>query len=190
MINRRAETSFWSGMQLLEVGRPRDAAVFFKAAIELAKSDELSRSQARYLSYYGPSLCLARNGFREALSSCRMATRLENDRPELWRNLGRVAITLGRRGEAYRAWQRGLELDPNHAGIQDDLRRLGVRSKPALPFLSRHHPLNVAMGRFRSACMSSRKSAGSRMSAGPKRTVLLATAAQNGSTPVWPRKTG
>ena len=174
MINREAETSFWRGMQLIEVARPREAAVFFNAAIELAKSDELNRSHARYLSYYGLSLCLARNGFREALSNCRMATRLEDDRPELWRNLGRVAITLGRRAEAYRAWQRGLDLDPSHAGIQDDLQRLGVRGKPALSFLPRHHSLNIAMGKFLAVCMSKRAPTG--------RAPLLATAHPRSTT--------
>ncbi len=190
MINRQAETSFWRGMQLLEVGRARDAAVFFKAAIDLAESDELNRSQARYLSYYGLSLCLARNNFRDALSNCRMATRLEDDRPELWRNLGRVAITLGRRGEAYRAWQRGLELEPGHAGIQDDLGRLGLRGKPTFSFLPRNHPLNVAMGRFRAVCISPRTTAKTRKPAVPSRLPLLAATVQGGATTSVRRKTG
>ena len=188
MINRQAETSFWRGMQLLEVTRPRDAAVFFKAAIDLAESDELSRSQARYLSYYGLALCLARTNFRDALRNCRMATRLEDDRPELWRNLGRVAVTLGRRGEAYRAWQCGLDLEPDHAGIRDDLSRLGIRSKPTFSFLARNHPLNIAMGKLRMTCLSPRVTAKNRKPDGPNRPPLLA--ATSGSSAPVRRKTG
>jgi len=150
MINQRAEESFRNGRQLLDAGRPREALAFLKSAIELELSeDRRDRGQARYLSYYGLGLCLTRNGMRDALNYCRKATEIESFSPDLWWNLGRVALTVRRKGEAHRAFRKGLSLEPGHAGIRQDLERMGVRRGPVFSFLSRKHPMNVTLGRMR-----------------------------------------
>lgn len=151
MINPRAEESFRDGKQRLDSGRARDAAAFFKAAIDIER-DEVGRAerQGRYLSYYGLALCRSRSGFREALRHCRTATSLEPDRADLWWNLGHVAMAVGRRAEAHRAWRRGLSLEPQHSALLAEVKRMGVRRAPVLGFLPRQHGLNVALGRLRS----------------------------------------
>jgi len=150
MIHPRAEDSFRNGRQLLDAGRPREALAFLKSAIELERNeDRRSRGQARYLSYYGLGLCLTRNGMRDALNYCRKATEIESFSPDIWWNLGRVALTVRRKGEAHRAFRKGLSLEPGHAGIRQELKRMGLRRGPVLSFISRKHPLNVALGRMR-----------------------------------------
>jgi tetratricopeptide (TPR) repeat protein len=150
MINPRAEESFRNGRQLLDAGRPREALAFLKSAIELELTeDRRGRGQARYLSYYGLGLCLTRNGMRDALNYCRKATEIESFSPDLWWNLGRVALTVRRKGEAHRAFRKGLSLEPGHTEIRQELKRMGVRRGPVLSFLSRTHPMNVALGRMR-----------------------------------------
>jgi tetratricopeptide (TPR) repeat protein len=150
MINQRAENSFREGRQLLDAGRPRDALTFFKSAMTLDELEcEQGHGQARYRSYYGLCLCLTRNGMRDALLHCRKATETENFSPDLWWNLGRVALAVRHNGEAYRAFEQGLRCESNHLGILRDIKRLGIRRPPTLSFLPRGHALNVVLGRLR-----------------------------------------
>jgi cytochrome c-type biogenesis protein CcmH/NrfG len=86
---------------------------------------------------------------REALAHCRKAVQMEAYRPDVWINLGRVALTAGRRGEAYRALEQGRLLDPSNAGIAKAMQQLGVRRQPVLSFLPRQNPINVFLGRMR-----------------------------------------
>jgi tetratricopeptide (TPR) repeat protein len=151
MLDHRAESAFQQGADLLRRGHARNAVAFLRAAIDLETERGASPGQgeARYLSYYG--LCLANTTAkrREALQFCRRAAELEGYRADVWWNLGRVALTTGRRGEAYRALRLAAKHDPTHAGIAEDLQRLGVRRQPTLSFLERRHPVNVFFGRMR-----------------------------------------
>jgi len=150
MINQRAEDSFKEGKQRLDAGRPREALAFFKSAMALDELEfEQGRGQARYRSYYGLSLCLTRNGLRDALLHCRKATEMESYSPDLWWNLGRVALVIRHHGEGHRAFEQGLRCESNHAGILREVKRMGIRRPPMLPFLARGHALNVTLGRLR-----------------------------------------
>ena len=152
MLNQQAEESYRKGIEFLADGRPREALAFFRGAIEL--EDGLSgggRGDARYLSFYGLSLCLSRQDIHKAIGCCRGAAKLDPTRPDVWWNLGRVAMVARRRGEAYRALRYGLRLDPAHQGMRTDLKRLGIRRRPALSFLPRSHKANVFLGRLRLA---------------------------------------
>jgi tetratricopeptide (TPR) repeat protein len=148
MLSRQAEERYRLGRRLLAGGGIRDATAAFMEAIEL-DSRQPSRSDtgaARYHSYYGLCLCLTRADIRQALHQCRLAVRLDRYRPDCWWNLGRVALSRNRFGEAYRAFTEGLKLQPDHVGLQQDIRRLGVRNQPVLSVVSRQHPLNVLLG--------------------------------------------
>ena len=156
MIDPRAEASFRQGSSLFESGKPREALACYKAAIDFATAGSApSRAAARYFSMYGLCICRTRGSVREALTACRTATRLDPLDSEVLRTLGRVAAAAGRKQEAIRAWQRGLELDPAHNEIQADLLKLGRRKAPVLEFLPRSHPLNVSLGRLRSRVVGS-----------------------------------
>ncbi len=149
MLSQDAEDRFRSGMQLLARGHAREALPFFRTAIQIQKEYDDGAGSARYLSYYGLCVSLTRGCGHEALRCCRLATHREDFNAELWWNLGRAALTLGRRSEAHRALNRGLCLEPNHKGIRQDLGRMGHRRPQILSFLSRNHPVNVVLGRLR-----------------------------------------
>ncbi len=151
MIYPPAEERFRLGRKRLAEGVAREALVCFKEAIELERSRSLDRGpgQGRYLSFYGLCLCITRASMREALHECRAGASLDPTDPDVWWNLGKVALHLHRRGEAYRAWTRGLELDPDHDGMRHEMANLGVRQQPVLSFVPRRHPLNVALGQVR-----------------------------------------
>ncbi len=150
VICPRAEASFQEGVRLLESGRSRQALSPLKSAIEIERLGKHGDCrQARYLSYYGLGLCITRTDFRGALVLCRSAARLERQDAMIWWNLGRVALALGRRGDAYSALRRARRLAPHDSAIARDVEFLGKRRPPVLSFLTREHPVNVLLGRMR-----------------------------------------
>jgi len=151
MLVRVAEDSFERGKGALARGRSREALAYFEAAIELEKRFGAMRPQARYLSHYG--LCLGTTTPRkyEGVQFCREAATLENYNPDLHWNLGRALLAADRRREAHDALVRGLRVQPDHSGILGELRRMGMRKRPAIAFLARTNPLNVLLGRLRAA---------------------------------------
>ena len=150
MLDHAAELSFRKGIDLVDAGRYRDALGFFSGAIEIDKTAKYGGPiEPRYLSNYGLCLGLTRANVRKALECCRTAIRNEPHNADFWWNLGQVALLVGRRGEAYKALQRGLAVDPGHEGIRRDLKRMGIRRPPALSFLARENPLNIMLGRAR-----------------------------------------
>lgn len=151
MISQRAEKSFRKGRQLLDEGRPRDALAHLNAAITFDEKKNVRCKDGRYLSYYGFCLCLTRTDRRQALRLCREAVKREQFCHLIWWNLARVALTLGRHGEAYRALQHAFDLQPEHRGIERDLLNLGVRRPPVFSFLPRRHAVNVMLGKMRAS---------------------------------------
>ena len=149
MLNRVAEDSFEKGILALEQNEWREATAFFEAALTLERKLTPRTPQARYRSYYGLCLGLAKKRHEDAINICRSAIQMECYNPDLHWNLGRVLFNAGRKREAYRAFVKGVRQQPRHKGLVTDLRRMGMRKRPVLPFLRRTHPINVALGRMR-----------------------------------------
>jgi tetratricopeptide (TPR) repeat protein len=149
MLNQFAEDSFQKGLAALDGGRRREALAFFEAALELERRSGRPRREARYLSYYGFCLALETNDVREALRYCREAVTIEGYNSDIRCNLGRVLMMAGRRRDAYASFVHGLRIEPSHRTILKALRSMGLRRRPVVPFLARHNPLNVLLGRIR-----------------------------------------
>jgi predicted Zn-dependent protease len=155
MLVREAEERFRQGMRHLARGRAREALPFIAAAVDVqTQTDATAHCQATYLSYQGLCLCLTRSGVHSGVRLCRRASEMDPCNPEIWRNLGSVTLMVGRRAEAYRAFQEGLRVQAEHPGIVRDLRRMGIRSRPVLPSLARSNPINVLLGRLGRLCGS------------------------------------
>ena len=149
MLVHPAEESFQRGLELLDDGSIKEALAFFNGAIEIEKRlARVERPQARYLSYYGLCLALTNTGRHEAVRCCRAAAEVEGYRPEVCWNLGRVLLEAGRRREAHRALNLGLRIQSGHKGLQQTLKRMGIRRRPVLRFLDRRNPLNVFLGKL------------------------------------------
>jgi len=150
MLDQRAESTFQRGMDLMHRGQSREALAFLRAAVDSDQTDAGRYSgRARYESYYGLCLAQSQSHLHDALKHCRKAAQMEEYRADVWLNLGRVALTAGRRGEAYRALERGRLLDPTHRGIAKELLQFGLRRPPTVSFLPRQNPINVFLGRLR-----------------------------------------
>jgi len=151
MLVRVAEESFEKGMHAMGDGRDEEALAFFEAAIELERRYGMGKPQARYLSQYGLFLGLSGRRRYEGVRFCREAVAMEGYNPDFQWNLGRALMSANRRREAYVALRKGLRLQRDHRGIIADLKRMGVRRRPPLPFLGRDNPVNVFLGRLRKA---------------------------------------
>jgi len=150
MFLAAADDRFQQGMRRLARGRARDALPFIVEAMRIQQeADGTGFSRATYLSYHGLCLCLTRNRVHEGLRDCRLAGEMDPCNPAIWWNLGRVALMLGRRGEAHRAFRKGLRVQAGHSGITRDLEKMGLRRPPVLTFLSRGNPINKLLGRIR-----------------------------------------
>jgi tetratricopeptide (TPR) repeat protein len=150
MLVQAAEDSFRQGMMAYEEGRGREAMAFFEAAIKLEKRFGVDRPQARYLSHYGLCLGTVMERRHEGVRYCKEAAEIENYNADIQCNLGRVLLSAGLRKDAYRAFIRGLRADPGHGGIVRELKAMGMRRRPVLPFLSRDNRLNIILGKMRS----------------------------------------
>jgi len=117
--------------------------------VRLARRQNGESVPMRYLSYYGLCLAVCSDRFEEASALCETAVRGEFYNPDLYWNLGRVYLRAGNRHQAHGSFLRGLRLNPRHAGLIGEIRRLGLRRKPVVRFFSRSHPLNRILGRLR-----------------------------------------
>ncbi len=121
-----SENSFRRGLRAVDRGAHLEALAYFEAAVQLARRLGAEAVPMKYLSYYG--WCLA---------VC--SDRLDD----------RVYLKTGSRSLAFDAFVRGLQLNPRHAGLVGELRRLGIRRKPVFRLFDRGHPVNRLLGRLR-----------------------------------------
>ncbi len=144
-----SENSFHRGLQAIERREYLEALAYFEAAVRLARRHGADAVPMKYLSYYGLCLAVCSDRLEEARSICEAAVRAEFYNPDLYRNLGRVYLRAGDRLQAFGSFVRGLQLNPRHAGLLGEVRRLGIRRRPVLRFIPRRHPVNRILGRLR-----------------------------------------
>ncbi len=144
-----AENAFRKGLGALAENRPEAASQYFRKALDLERDRSKSRLDMRYLSYYGLSLAQAGLSSQIALQACKTAVFKQNGDPLLYLNLGRVYILKGKLVRAMEAFERGLRIAPDHKILRKELAKIDRRSKPAISFLERSHPVNRWIGRHR-----------------------------------------
>jgi len=160
MLVQAAESRFQRGLAALEAGRGLEALALFEAAIELERRLGAGSPQARYMSWYGLTIAIEAQRLREGAALCRQAIGLEFYNADLCWNYGRVLLAQDDRKGAFQAFLKGLKVQRNHAGIVRDLGRMGWRRRPAVPFLARRNPINVALGKLLRAGAPQRRRAG------------------------------
>lgn len=105
----------------------------------------------RGLSYYGLCLALIEKRFDDGVELCNRSLAAEPERVAHYENLARIYVAAECRKEALKALETGLSYAPDDERLLAIRRSLGVRSRPAVPFLSRRNILNRALGRARHA---------------------------------------
>ena len=103
------------------------------------------------LSWFALALALMRKEYRPAIDLCRRAIDLEFYNGDHYANLARVYQIAGNRKKAVEIADQGLKLAPKHPYLIQVRKTLGVRARPAVPFLDRSNPINVSLGQARHA---------------------------------------
>lgn len=103
------------------------------------------------LSFFGLALALMQKKFKPAIDLCRRAIDLEFYNGDHYANLARVYVAAGNRKKAVDTAEQGLKLVPEHQYLSRVREALGVRTRPAVPFLDRKNPVNVSLGQARHA---------------------------------------
>jgi tetratricopeptide (TPR) repeat protein len=107
------------------------------------------------LSYYGCLEAIVDKNHEHGMEICRDAINILNQDipfgqeafyPVFYLNFGRACLAGGDKKEAATAFKKGLEADPQDPDLLWEVKRLGSRRKPAIPFLKRSNPLNKYVG--------------------------------------------
>ena len=140
-------------------------------AIQLARDEEFLRALTMFLdlygtddappmrtpkdatglSFFGLSIAVMQKKIKPAIDLCRRAIELEFYNGDHYANLARVYIIAGNRKKALETLEQGLKLVPEHDYLLEVRKSMGVRARPAVPFLDRAHPINVTLGQSRHA---------------------------------------
>jgi tetratricopeptide (TPR) repeat protein len=100
------------------------------------------------MSYYGLCLVVLRQDPPRGLAMCKRAVDEAGNRPEFYWALGKAYLAMRRKPQAITAFQHGLQIGDD-ARLVGELRRLGIRNEPLIPFLSRENFLNRYLGILR-----------------------------------------
>ena len=109
------------------------------------------------LSYYGCLIAVVENNTREGVKICENAIETLNTSmpfgseffyPVFYLNLGRAYLKDKKKKNAVQAFQEGLNNDPDNKDILWELKKMGTRKSPPLPFLARRNPINKYIGKL------------------------------------------
>lgn len=109
------------------------------------------------LSYYGCLDAVANKNYSSGIDTCLLA--IENLRkkvpfgeevlyPVFYLNLGRAYLAAGKKKEALDTFRKGIAIDRGDKELQWEIKRLGLRRPPAVPFLERSNPINKLIGKM------------------------------------------
>ncbi len=125
-----------------------------KALVSLTQAQKQISKQGsktvppQFLSIYG--FCLANTGryTDKGIQYCERAVAIEPFRPQSFYYLGMAYLKGSKKRKAISSFYKGLRIDDGHPGIKEQLRKLGERRGPLLPFLPRRNFLNKTFGRM------------------------------------------
>lgn len=137
---------FKAGIKLLNDKKYSDALASIKMAIKKGGYENMDEVPPLYLSYLGLATALAEKRYRNGATICEKAIKKEFYNPLFHLNLGRVYVAGGYKHKAIHAFHNGLRIDEDHDEIMAELKKMGLRRKPVIPFLTRTHTLNKYLG--------------------------------------------
>ena len=133
----------------LRSGKQKDAfRLLLQAAVQFP-------DEPLILSYYGCLQALVDKKYRSGVETCKRAIALFKGKksfdadvlyPVFYLNLGRAYLAAGKKKDAIEAFHKGLKYDNGNNDLRKELRGLGIRKKPPVPFLDRSNPINKCIG--------------------------------------------
>jgi tetratricopeptide (TPR) repeat protein len=129
-----------------------------KVAFELLQQAAIQFPEDPFiLSYYGCLLSVVERKYRTGIETCRKAIALLKKQatfgeemlyPGFYLNLGRAYLAASKKDDAILAFKKGLQFDNGNGDLLKELRSLGVRKPPPVPFLDRTNPINKYIGKL------------------------------------------
>ncbi len=107
------------------------------------------------LSYYGCLLAVVDKKYRSGVETCKKAITVLQQKemfeeeilyPLFYLNLGRAYLAAGKKQDAIDAFYDGMQYDSGNSELKRELRALGIRKQPPVPFLDRSNPINKYIG--------------------------------------------
>ncbi|MFA5847821.1 MAG: hypothetical protein WC855_13075 [Thermodesulfovibrionales bacterium] len=108
------------------------------------------------MSYYGCLTAIVEKKIDKGIKLCQGALEKLGPSTEksvhatFYLNLGRAYLAGGQKEQAIEAFDNGLTFDKKNHDLLWELKKLGTRKNPPLPFLSRGNPINKYIGMIRS----------------------------------------
>ena len=109
-----AEKSFNKGLVAFIDRNYVEATMYFRRAMDIEKRRQVLQPDMRYLSYYGLCHAKAHSKIEGGIYACKRAAQVRKRDPQMYLNLGRVYLMARLKRQAYRAFQAGLEIEPDH----------------------------------------------------------------------------
>jgi tetratricopeptide (TPR) repeat protein len=112
---------------------------------------------ALLLSYYGCLDAVVNKNFNHGVDLCKTAIEISKEEvefdhegfyPVFYLNLGRAYLAAGAKKDAAAVFKKGLDADPEDPDLLREIKRLGMRKKPVVPFLKRSNPINKYVGKL------------------------------------------
>ena len=130
-----------------------------KAALNSAREALVDfPSDPFFLSYVGYLTAIVENKPREGAIMCEEAIYiLRKSRaadtafflPLFYLHLGKVHMKANRKEPAINAFQEGLKFDSRSRDLLSEIKAVGLRKAPVVPFLGRSNPINKYLGKLR-----------------------------------------
>ncbi len=144
-------------LTFLKKGKKNAALDAVRQALEVYPSDPF------FLSYFGFLIAAVEKCPKEGRNLCHDAIRAvsmsaSEDKyffyPIMYLNLGRVCLLARKKKDAMSAFNKGLKYDSKHEELLSEIRGIGFRKPPVIPFLHRGNPVNKFLGKLRHKLIS------------------------------------
>jgi tetratricopeptide (TPR) repeat protein len=148
---KEEETTVHYVKKLLKKKKYESALKLVTAALEQYPDEPI------LLSYHGYLEALVYKQYTRGINTCLKAREMVLEKaisgreffnPVLYLNLGRVYLAAGNKEDAFEAFRMGLIFGHENEDLLYELRELGMRRKPLVPFLQRSNPLNKYIGKL------------------------------------------
>jgi len=123
----------------------------------LLQASAIYPDQPLILSYRGWLQAVVDKKYKSGLAACRRAFVLFKTSdpdlagrvyPNLFLNLGRTFLLMGRKKDAVENFRKGLQYDRGNQELKKEMQLLGERKNPTIPFFSRSNFLNLLIGKL------------------------------------------
>lgn len=110
------------------------------------------------LSFSGYLEAKVFKNYRQGINACKDAITILGPKvpfgrefflPLLYLNLGKAYLEADKKRSAVISFQKGLSMDPDDIDLISEMKKLGERKAPPIPFLDRRNPLNKYIGKVR-----------------------------------------